>query len=84
MRTGRVKRSIYKSCITFSPNVREDVKSVVQSTLGLVAVQSNDRYLGLLTLVGKNKRTFNDIKERVWNKVRTLVVLFRVRCGCEN
>ncbi|KAK3206981.1 hypothetical protein Dsin_021027 [Dipteronia sinensis] len=66
------KVNLQKSCITFSPNAREDVKSVVQSTLGLIAVQSHDRYLGLPTLVEKNKRTpFKDIKERVWNKVRS-------------
>ncbi|KAL5800890.1 hypothetical protein ACOSQ3_032522 [Xanthoceras sorbifolium] len=63
--------NLQKSNITFSPNVEDVCSASILNCLGLVNAQAHDKYLGLPTLVGKNKRkTFSDIKERVWRKIR--------------
>ncbi|KAL5838662.1 hypothetical protein ACOSQ3_015831 [Xanthoceras sorbifolium] len=63
--------NLQKSNITFSPNVEDDRCASILNCLGLANAQAHDIYLGLPTMVGKNKRkTFNDIKERVWRKIR--------------
>ncbi|KAL5781686.1 hypothetical protein ACOSP7_006715 [Xanthoceras sorbifolium] len=63
--------NLQKSNITFSPNVEDDCSASILNCLGLVNAQAHDKYLGLPTMVGKNKRkTFCDIKERVWRKIR--------------
>lgn len=60
-----------KSSITFSPNVDVNIRAEIQSALGLNAATSHERYLGLPTLVGKNKKqTFRLIKERVGKKIQ--------------
>ncbi|KAK3212205.1 hypothetical protein Dsin_016911 [Dipteronia sinensis] len=57
--------------ITFSPNVIANTKSVIQNLLGIPAGAKQDQYLGLHSMMGKNKRVlFNAIKERVWKKLR--------------
>ncbi|KAL5789913.1 hypothetical protein ACOSQ2_004801 [Xanthoceras sorbifolium] len=63
--------NLQKSNITFSPNVEDDRSASILNCLGLANAQAHDKYLGLPTMVGKNKRkTFSDIKERVWRKIR--------------
>ncbi|KAL5775011.1 hypothetical protein ACOSP7_012568 [Xanthoceras sorbifolium] len=63
--------NLQKSNITFSPNVEADRSASILNCLGLANAQAHDKYLGLPTMVGKNKRkTFSDIKERVWHKIR--------------
>ncbi|KAL5794824.1 hypothetical protein ACOSP7_003418 [Xanthoceras sorbifolium] len=63
--------NLLKSNITFSPNVEDDCSASILNCLGLANAQAHDKYLGLPTMVGKNKRkTFSDIKERVWRKIR--------------
>ncbi|KAL5805331.1 hypothetical protein ACOSQ3_032131 [Xanthoceras sorbifolium] len=63
--------NLQKSNITFSPNVEDVCSASILNYLGLANAQAHDKYLGLPTMVGKNKRkTFNDIKERVWRKIR--------------
>ncbi|KAL5781985.1 hypothetical protein ACOSP7_007014 [Xanthoceras sorbifolium] len=58
--------NLQKSNITFSPNVKRNLSASILNCLNLENAQSHDKYLGLPTLVGKNKRrTFCDIKERV-------------------
>ncbi|KAK3225142.1 hypothetical protein Dsin_005004 [Dipteronia sinensis] len=43
----------------------------IQDAFGLRNAQTQDKYLGLPILVGKNKKkTFSDIKERMWKKIR--------------
>lgn len=55
-----------KSSVTFSPNVTEEKKDVIQGVLGLCATQPHERYSAFPTLVGRNKKqTFRVIKERV-------------------
>lgn len=59
-----------KSAVSFSPNVGDDLKKDVMNCVELHAGCSYDKYLGLPTLVGRNKcSTFNGIKEKVWKKL---------------
>ncbi|PON52961.1 hypothetical protein TorRG33x02_306750 [Trema orientale] len=60
-----------KSAITFSPNVCDTARRVTLEMLGLQNSNSHDSYLGLPTVIGKNKKkTLSSIKERVWKKVQ--------------
>ncbi|KAK0584046.1 hypothetical protein LWI29_006910 [Acer saccharum] len=64
--------NLQKSKVTFSPNVVEETKAVLIDLLGIEECLQQDQYLGLPTLVGRNKRiVFNDIMERVWKKLRS-------------
>ena len=57
--------------ITFSPIVGSHDKRVVLNLLGLKDVQSHDKYLGLPTIVGSNKKSaFDDIREWIWKRVQ--------------
>lgn len=43
---------------------------MIKNILGVEEIQSYEKYLGLPSLVGKNKKpSFNYIKERVWGKI---------------
>lgn len=60
-----------KSSISYSPNTSKPDRLAIKSLLGLATMQTHERYLGLPTLLGRNKwATFNSIKERVWRKLR--------------
>uniref|UniRef100_A0A803NHI3 Reverse transcriptase domain-containing protein n=1 Tax=Cannabis sativa TaxID=3483 RepID=A0A803NHI3_CANSA len=55
-----------KSAITFSPNVQPADRTSVLGILGLGSVATHDKYLGLPTVIGKNKkRTFASICDKV-------------------
>ncbi|KAL5559792.1 hypothetical protein UlMin_036003 [Ulmus minor] len=61
-----------KSAITFSPNVDPRQKTAIMCSLNLNTALSHDRYLGLPTFVGRNKRrTFAGLIERVWQKTNS-------------
>ncbi|XP_024024678.1 uncharacterized protein LOC112092512 [Morus notabilis] len=60
-----------KSSIYFSPNLSEECKGNILTSLGLSNSDSHDIYLGLPAFVGRNKRRlFNNLKERVWKKLQ--------------
>ncbi|KAK0580330.1 hypothetical protein LWI29_000723 [Acer saccharum] len=60
-----------KSKVTFSSNVLASTKEEIFSLLGIADSRIQDQYLGLPSMVGRNKRImFNEIKERVWKKLR--------------
>ncbi|XP_062116102.1 uncharacterized protein LOC133830190 [Humulus lupulus] len=60
-----------KSSVTFSHNVQSDDQDEVVRGLSLGVVVTHDKYLGLPTMVGRNKRhTFDGICERVWKRVQ--------------
>ncbi|KAL5559743.1 hypothetical protein UlMin_035954 [Ulmus minor] len=64
--------NMMKSAITFSPNVDPHQKIAIMCSLNLNTAQSHDRYLGLPTFVGCNKRrTFAGLIERVWQKTNS-------------
>ncbi|KAK3211287.1 hypothetical protein Dsin_015993 [Dipteronia sinensis] len=63
--------NLQKSKLTFSLNVLASHMSETQSLLGVNVYNCQDKYLGLPSMVGRNKRLlFNDIKDRVWKKFR--------------
>jgi len=56
-----------KSEIFYSKNVGNNLQHVVTSILGVQAVLGTDKYLGLPSMIGRNKKaTFSFIKDRVW------------------
>ncbi|KAK3223533.1 hypothetical protein Dsin_010558 [Dipteronia sinensis] len=60
-----------KSKLTFSPNVSGSTVANIQSVLNIEDCNSQDSYLGLPMMVGRNKRQlFNVIKELVWKLFR--------------
>ncbi|KAK3194099.1 hypothetical protein Dsin_025409 [Dipteronia sinensis] len=63
--------NLQKSQITFSPNVDDLIRNEIKCLFEVNACNTHDRYLCLPSMVGRNKRVlFNDIKERVWKKMR--------------
>ncbi|KAK2660060.1 hypothetical protein Ddye_006593 [Dipteronia dyeriana] len=63
--------NLHKSSITFIPNIDDLIRSGIQQQLGVEDGNCKDMYLGLPSMVGRNKkRLFNDIKEREWKKMR--------------
>lgn len=44
---------------------------MIKNTLGVEEIRSYEKYLGLPSLVGRNRKaSFNYIKERVWIKLQ--------------
>ncbi|KAK3188789.1 hypothetical protein Dsin_028350 [Dipteronia sinensis] len=63
--------NLQKSKITFSLDFDNETRSDIQSLLDIAEYNSQDKYLGLPAMVGRNKMwLFNDIKERVWRNIR--------------
>jgi hypothetical protein len=62
--------SLPKSEIYYSRNVDSNIQNVITSTLGVQAVLGTGKYLGLPSMIGRNKQaTFSYIKDRVWQKI---------------
>ena len=54
-----------KSSILFSQNIEEGVTSHICSSLGVSVCVNNSKYLGLLLIIGRNKKeVFNFVKEK--------------------
>lgn len=62
---NRSKTTIFSSKST-SKEIRDHIKQV----LGVPEIKKYEKYLGLPSIVGRNKKktSFNYIKERVWKK----------------
>lgn len=61
-----------KFVVCFNPNTSEEAKSLMQEALGIPGVNCHEKYLGLPTLVGRNKkRMFGHLKEKVYKMVKT-------------
>ena len=59
-----------KTTIFFSKATYEDIRNQIKTALGVLEIIQYEKYLGLLLLVGRNKKaSFNYIKERVWKKL---------------
>ena len=62
-------RSTIKQCKTslfFSGNTPREVQEEIKNRFGAQIIKQHEKYLGLLSLVGRNKRTtFNAIKEKL-------------------
>ena len=60
-----------KTTVFFSKSTKEDRRDSIKNTLGVTEIRHYEKYLGLPSLVGKNKKSsFNYIKERVWRKLQ--------------
>lgn len=55
------KINLAKSIITFSRNVSVNTRKAIKGALGLDDLITHDSYLGLLYVVGKNKKKFANI-----------------------
>ncbi|KAL5854197.1 hypothetical protein ACOSQ4_003999 [Xanthoceras sorbifolium] len=60
-----------KSALTFSPNTPAGTITEVRNLFGVDVVSSHDKYLGLPSSVGRNKKgIFGSILDNVWNKLQ--------------
>ena len=60
-----------KTTIFFSRSTSEDMRGQIKLALGVPEIKQYEKYLGLPSLVGRNKKaSFNYIKERVWKKIQ--------------
>ena len=60
-----------KTTIFFSKSITDDTRNQIKLALGVPEIIQYERYLGLPSLVGKNKKaSFNYIKDRVWKKLQ--------------
>ena len=65
------KINFEKTTILFSKNVPMSAKEQVQNLLGVPEIREYEKYLGLLVVVGRNKRAIlNYIKDLVWGKLQ--------------
>ncbi|POO03847.1 LOW QUALITY PROTEIN: hypothetical protein TorRG33x02_001510, partial [Trema orientale] len=71
-RASSQKINLEKSVITLSLNTDISTTQAILQILGLTSVQSHDRYLGLPSVVSRNKRkTFEYILERIRKRVQS-------------
>ena len=60
-----------KTTLFFSKNTPQAMQEEIKEILGVPSIQQYEKYLGLPSLIGKEKITcFSQIKERVWSKVK--------------
>ena len=53
----------------FSNSVSEEVKHGIKVKLEVPEIMHYEKYLGLPSLVGKKKKRFNFIMEKMWRKL---------------
>ena len=62
-----------KTSLFFSSNTLDDIQREIKSKFGAQVIRQHEKYLGLPSLVGKNKRnSFNAIKEKLSKKLAGL------------
>ena len=60
-----------KTTIFFSHNTSQATQDDIKNILGVPSIRQYEKYLGLPSLVGKEKMAcFSQIKDRVWSKVK--------------
>lgn len=61
-----------KSCVSFSPNLTNYDKQILDDCLGMRRVEFHDKHLGLPVLVQKSKKeTFEYVKDRLCKKLQS-------------
>ena len=70
-KASRQKLNRDKTTLFFSRNTLQTMQEELKDILGVPSIQQYEKYLGLPSLVGKEKLTcFSQIKERVWSKIK--------------
>lgn len=60
-----------KTNVFFSKSTSLTLQQVIKDTLGVVKIKQFEKYLGLPSLVGRQKKAnFNYTKEKVWRKLQ--------------
>ncbi|XP_065619131.1 uncharacterized protein LOC136063137 [Quercus suber] len=60
-----------KTALFFSKSTPSDVQRQIMETLGVSELTQYEEYLGLLAMVGRNKRvSFDKLKQRVWKRLQ--------------
>ena len=68
-RASSQKLNRKKTSIFFSKAASEGIRKEISNFLGVPEVKEYEKYLGLLVMVGRNKKaSLRYIKERLWNK----------------
>lgn len=61
-----------KSAIAFSTNTQHDLISTITNILGVYGSIGSGKYLGLPSMVGRNKKAiFSYLKDRIWKKCQS-------------
>ena len=59
-----------KTSLFFSSNTPMDIQEIIKERFGAQVIKHHEKYLGLLSLVGRNKKnTFNSIKDKLRKKL---------------
>ena len=73
-----------KTSLFFSPNTKPEIKNEIQARFGAQVIKQHKKYLGLPSLVGKNKKnTFKEIKEKLAKKLAGWKERFLSKAGKE-
>ena len=60
-----------KTTLFFSKNTNAQMQQAIKSSLNVPAIQHYEKYLGLSSFVGREKKAcFIQIKERIWAKMQ--------------
>ncbi|KAK6160713.1 hypothetical protein DH2020_004094 [Rehmannia glutinosa] len=60
-----------KSGIVFSPHIDASIARSISQLLGIPIMSSHGKYLGLPSVIGKNKKEiFTSIQDRVWKRIQ--------------
>jgi hypothetical protein len=78
------KINFQKTAVFFSRNTSPSRRQEILSLSGLSEATRYDSYLGLPTLIGKSRtQSFNNIKDRVWQRLNNWKVKFLSQVGKE-
>ncbi|KAL0337794.1 UNVERIFIED_CONTAM: hypothetical protein Scaly_2054500 [Sesamum calycinum] len=66
-----LKMNVSKLAIVFGRNTPQHVRVKVATVLGVVVMDTHDKYLGLPTMVGSKRVVFCNIKEWIWRKIQS-------------
>ena len=70
-RASRQQINTDKTTLFFGKFISEMVKNSIKGRLGVPKIKQYEKYLGLPTVVGKNRRaSLNYIKDRAWGKLQ--------------